>query len=219
MDARQNEDHHRSRELLSHAVSCPPSQNNKQPYSHQPNRYNIPWVLYAILPFMAVNRPGRSYPTVRAFFAALRQSEASALPVGAAGFCWGGKHAVLLAGDDADADDSGPPGKLKPLVDAAFTGHPSLLSIPSDVERLRRPVAFALGDEDSALPLGKVEEIRRVVEALPEESRGEVVVYPGCGHGFCVRADLGREDVVRQAGEAEDQCMRWFGEKFGTYTS
>jgi dienelactone hydrolase len=173
------------------------------------HRYNIPSLIYAMVPFAIFNRFGRTYPTVRGFFSALRRNEASSLPLGAVGFCWGGKHVALLAGD--------PEGQK--LIDAAFTGHPSMLDVPADIKKVRVPVSIAVGDKDNWLSVKQAEQVKEIVEALPDESRGEVVIYPGCGHGFCVRADHLNEDVAKQASEAEDQCIRWFEKHFGSDTT
>ncbi|CZR69775.1 related to dienelactone hydrolase family protein [Phialocephala subalpina] len=131
------------------------------------------------------------------------------LPIFAAGFCWGGKHVCLLAADTSRVN-----GKL--LIDAGFTGHPSLLKVPSDIEKMKIPVSFAIGDQDSHLPLEVSGNIKDIVEAKPEEQRGEVVLYKDCSHGFCVRADIRFEEVARQAEAAEDQCIQWYDKHLGT---
>jgi dienelactone hydrolase len=148
---------------------------------------------------------------VRSFFGSLREAEDTAqLPIGAAGFCWGGKHAVLLAADETLSNG-------KPALDAAFVGHPSMLAVPGDVEKMRQPVSFAIGDKDSQVTMDAVASIKEIVEVkLVGEARGEVVVYEGCGHGFCVRADTSTaSSVAKQAALAEDQCIRWFDRVFG----
>lgn len=144
---------------------------------------------------------------MKKFFELLRQNEGAELPVGAAGFCWGGKHVALLARDDTKTNDT-------PLIGAGFTGHPSMLLMPDDIENIKLPVSFAIGDKDSHLPLEVVSKIREIVEAKPEGQRGEVVLYTDCNHGFCVRADISFEDVAKQAAAAEDQCIRWFNRQF-----
>lgn len=130
------------------------------------------------------------------------------MPVGAAGFCWGGKHTVLLAADEELVNG-------KRLLDAGFTGHPSMLSVPADIKAMTLPVAFALAENDTAVSVQQTEQIKQIVEGQPEVQRGEVVVYNGCGHGFCIRADPTNDDVAKQAAEAEDQCIRWFNKHFG----
>lgn len=159
---------------------------------------------------------GKTHPVVHAFFAELRKTEGQSFPIGAVGFCWGGKHAVMLA-QGAQADG-------KPLVDAAFAGHPSFLTIPGDIEKLTRPVSFAIGDMDSQVSVEDAGKIKAIVEALPEGAAGELRVYEECGHGFCLRADVKFEDsqIARQAAEAEEQCVAWFNKHFrswGEYAS
>ncbi|KAK3682259.1 Alpha/Beta hydrolase protein [Podospora appendiculata] len=176
--------------------------------------YYIVMALSGFIPFRYHNRFGRSWPIVESFFRQLRTdgAEGAALPVGVAGFCWGGKHAVLLAQTSETAVDG-----RRPLIDAAFTGHPSRLALPADIAALTRPVSFAIPEKDNQVSPEQAAMIRGIVEALPAEAKGEVVVYEDCAHGFCVRADLKFKDseVARQAAEAEDQCIAWFNAKLG----
>lgn len=94
-----------------------------------PYRYHFFWGIYAFVPWLYYCRPARSFPTVKTFFSAFRKAEGSALPVGVAGFCWGGKHTVLLTHEDNYLDS-------RPMLEAAFTGHPSFLELPTDVEKI-----------------------------------------------------------------------------------
>lgn len=165
---------------------------------------------------MITNRPAKSYPIVRSFFEAVRQSKEGSLPLGAAGFCWGGKHTILLAaGEDktivpgSNSVSGGGTGKKVPLIDAGFTGHPSLLALPGDIEKITLPVSFALAELDTVLRKKDIETVKGVMSAK-EETGGEVVVYPGAGHGFCVRADTAVEDSARQCREAEEQAIEFF---------
>jgi dienelactone hydrolase len=123
------------------------------------------------------------------------------MPFGAAGFCWGGKHALNLAHVPKDADT--------PLVNAVFTGHPSAVVFPSEFESIKQPVSIAIGDKDFVMPLPKVEEMTRVLETLDGVDT-EVRVYPGAGHGFCVRAGLMDQEVEQHSKDAEDQAVAWF---------
>jgi dienelactone hydrolase len=167
-------------------------------------------VLSGFIPFIARNYPSKSYPVVESFFSALRRSTDAKTPIGAAGFCWGGKHTVLLAhGASTDVN-----GVSTRLIDAGFTGHPSFLSVPGDIEKLVVPVSFALGELDSVLKGESIGVVQRIVEEK-EEVGGEVRVYLGAGHGFCVRADTAAGDSSRQAGEAEEQAVAFFQRVFG----
>ncbi|KAF4978010.1 hypothetical protein FZEAL_5555 [Fusarium zealandicum] len=168
--------------------------------------YNMIVAICCFIPFILRNRVGKSYPIVKGFFEQLRKEEGATLPIGAAGFCWGGKHAILLA-HGAQIDD-------RPLIDAAFTGHPSFLSVPGDFENIILPVSVAVGDKDNQLSLKQAESMKALIEAKPESARGEIRIYRGFSHGFCVRASMDAEGVAEKAEEAEDQCISWFNTHF-----
>jgi dienelactone hydrolase len=136
--------------------------------------------MYALLQWYYVNRIGICHPRVKCFFEALRQANTE-IPIGAAGFCWCGKHVVLLAGDKVRVNG-------KPLFDAGFTGHPSLLSMPDDIENMEIPVEFAIGDKDAHLTMEMIRSIQQIAENMPDERKGEVKIYSNCGYCFCIRA-------------------------------
>jgi dienelactone hydrolase len=156
-----------------------------------------------MLPFVIRNHAGKSWPIVESFFKAVRENEGSDVPIGAAGFCWGGKHTVLLAHGSNTVNG-------KPLIDAAFTGHPSMLKFPDDVDKITIPTSFALAGQDMVVKAPNIEQIQKAIEKQPEEKKGEAIIYPGTGHGFCVRADHITKEKERAAAEAEDQAIAWF---------
>ncbi|EAW10344.1 dienelactone hydrolase family protein [Aspergillus clavatus NRRL 1] len=165
--------------------------------------YYLSCAVSSMVPFMYSNRFSKAWPVVKSFFAAVRQNEGSGLPIGAAGFCWGGKYVVnLVHGAEVDG---------KPLIDAGFTGHPSFLKIPEEIEKIRIPVSFAMGELDMVVKKPQVEQIQRIVDS---KGVGEVRVYSGAGHGFCVRADHVLDNAEKQAAEAEDQALEWFNRHF-----
>ena len=145
-----------------------------------------------------------SWPIVRDFFKSVRENEGAEVPIYGAGFCWGGKHIVNLA---AGADTASN-GKL--LLNAGFTGHPSFLEIPSEIEKIRIPVSFALAGKDMVVKPPHIEQIKQIFLSESSTGKGEVVVYEDAGHGFCIRADFVQEDASRQADEAENQALAWF---------
>lgn len=191
-------------------------------------RYHVLWGIYAFIPWLYFCRPARSFPTVKAFFTALRRAEGATLPIGAAGFCWGGKHAVSLThAENYYLPEAGGGGGVvvrpRPLLDAAFTGHPSFLEVPRDIARITVPTAFALPDGDHHVKVPRDSDVVRQILAEDMElpggegrgPRGEVRIYEACAHGFCVRADPLSGDVTKQAAEAEDQAIAWFDAKLG----
>ncbi|KAK0764336.1 hypothetical protein N5P37_003735 [Trichoderma harzianum] len=172
--------------------------------------YHFFHAMGGMLPFITYNWPTRAWPRVKGFFEQLRKEEGASLPVGAAGFCWGGKQVILLGrGDTIDG---------RPLIDAGFTGHPSMLSLNSDIENLKLPVSFAMAEHDDYLSVEKAEAIRAIVEAKPEPARGELTIYLKAGHGFCVRADHKFPDSLQQADDATEQCIKWFTAHFSNFT-
>lgn len=142
----------------------------------------------------------------------LRQNEAAGLPLGAAGFCWGGKVVFQLCVDTPESRLDG-----EPLLDAGFTGHPSMIQVPTDAQAVRRPLSIANGDLDVLLSKEKVIELKRELEDTRSDEpspdgriKGQVVLYPGVGHGFAVRGDLTVEDIKDNAEKAEKQALNWF---------
>jgi dienelactone hydrolase len=162
-----------------------------------------------MVPFLFRNRPTKAWPLIETFFKAVREKEGSSLPIGAAGFCWGGKHTVRLAWGESTVNG-------KPLIDAGFNAHPSLLKIPRDIEKITIPTSFALSENDPAIKAPQIEQIQNAVEAQPEERKGETKIYYGAGHGFAVRADHATKDKERSAAEAEDQAISWFNRWFAS---
>lgn len=150
-------------------------------------------------------------PRIFAFFSSLRPS--TSLPVGAAGFCWGGKYVALLC-QDAEKSSSG-----TSLLDCGFTAHPSQLVLPTDVEAVRLPLSISNGSLDFQLKQEGnevIEEIfaRKEVELNADEKRGkmfEMNVVEGARHGFAIRGNPGDEDEKRRGQMAEDQAVEFFG--------
>ncbi|ORY61776.1 dienelactone hydrolase family protein [Pseudomassariella vexata] len=167
--------------------------------------YHYFWLIYGLGTFMTNNRFGKSFPMIKDWLTIVRRNEAAHLPLGVAGFCWGGKHVVLLA-ENFKADG-------KPLMDAGFACHPSQLSFYEDIKKARVPVSFAVGDHDIQMSVAQAEEIRKMVEAKPDGQKGEVKVYAGYGHGFGCRVDTVNEDP-KGADEAENQGLAWFEAHF-----
>jgi len=167
--------------------------------------YHVGWTLVSFVPFLIRNRFAVSMPKVRSFFEAVRMNEGMSLPIGVAGFCWGGKHAVVLAQNELASND-------KSLIDASFTAHPSLVEIPADLEKITKPLALANGDQDFVTSIKEVERWRSVTDALAVDT--EVQVYPGAGHGFAIRADPKSEKIMEQSDKAEHQAVNWFEKQF-----
>lgn len=73
--------------------------------------------------------------------------------------------------------------KGQPLVDASFAAHPSNVSVSGDIEKVRKPLSIAIGDEDSVMPLKQVREAQQILQNT-EAIDCELVIYPGARHDF-----------------------------------
>ncbi|KAI9730832.1 MAG: hypothetical protein M1834_005550 [Cirrosporium novae-zelandiae] len=169
--------------------------------------YQIARLIHVFVPFYRTNKFPTIMPRVTKFFEDIRCNEAAELPLGATGFCFGGKHTIVLAHGDTASNG-------KPLVDAAFTAHPSHLELPGDIEKVTKPVSIAIGDKDAVLSMKGVEQIKEIFGRLEAVST-EVVVFPGAEHGFSVRGDETDEKVKQRAIEATEQAVNWFHTQFG----
>jgi dienelactone hydrolase len=170
--------------------------------------YLVGSILVSALPFKLANDFSKSWPKVTSFFEALRNDAVDGkLPVGAAGFCWGGKHTVNLCHGFKT-------GSGKNLIDAGFTAHPSGLNIPDEIEKVKLPLAVAHAEKDMNLKAAQYEVIKATLEGLKKEGvDSECVKYKGATHGFSVRADS-TKDEAKQAMEAEEQAIKWFQSHF-----
>lgn len=161
--------------------------------------------MYAVIPWIIPNRFSKTFSTVKGFFEALRRNEGAHLPIGVTGYCWGGNHVVQLAsGYKADG---------KPLIDAAFTAHPSMLKFYDDIDKIRVPTSFAIPTSDPLMSLEQAEGTRKIVEALPDGQKGEVQIYEGYTHGFACRIDPKNGDPEGPE-RAENQALAWFEKHF-----
>ncbi|KAI9844991.1 MAG: hypothetical protein M1837_005135 [Sclerophora amabilis] len=160
-------------------------------------------VLSNFAPFLYRNRVGVAQPRILQFFLALRSSQQ--LPIGVAGFCWGGLHAIQLTHAQYSAENG------RPLVDAAFAAHPVPLKLPADIEAVSMPLSFAIGTEDLPLNMKSIKQIQTILSKKDQsKTQHEVIVYEGAKHGFAIRGNPGNEKEKQSGLQAEDQAVAWF---------
>ncbi|KAK3355581.1 hypothetical protein B0H65DRAFT_452472 [Neurospora tetraspora] len=193
--------------------------------------WNIIKAVPVVLLFLYRTRPSVAWPRVRSFLSAVRSTpSADGTPpkVGVAGFCWGGLYAVGLT-NTQNPDNwvtLGGGGKV-PLIDCAFTAHPSLLKLPRHIQEVQLPLSLANGEDDAYMGREKMKEVTRILEdknktsATEVEVEGadmpnayEVVVYPGAKHGFAVRGDPEDPLQKERGDQSEVQAVRWFSKWF-----
>jgi dienelactone hydrolase len=148
-------------------------------------------------------RRSKSKPIVFDFMRKLRADPATAdSKIGVVGFCWGGQYAILLA-----QDDSGPGStESKPLIDAAFTGHPARFEIPGDIKKVKVPLSMALASNDLWVDSKEAQILKKVEKEEPYE----VEIFEGTRHGFTLRNDPNDEVQMAAAEKAEEQALIWF---------
>lgn len=163
------------------------------------------------IPFLYRNRLGICWPRVTAFLQELREHKGAALPVGIAGFCWGGLHAIKLSHDTAETRTTAG----RPLADAIFTAHPSNVNIAQDFGGVKRSLSMAIGDDDAVMGIKQVREAEAIL-VRKTDVESEVKIYPGAKHGFSIRASRAVPDSkeTKQAEEAEKQAIAWFQRQF-----
>ena len=122
--------------------------------------------------------------------------------------------AVVLANDTSKSSSG------KTLIDAAYTAHPSNLTIPAEIEEIKLPILFSQGSNDAVLPMTQVKTIQEIFakknkaeESTADVAKGEryqIKVVEGAKHSFAVRGDPNNKEELAQAQIAEDHVVEWF---------
>ncbi|KAI9868030.1 MAG: hypothetical protein M1813_006775 [Trichoglossum hirsutum] len=161
--------------------------------------------LIGLTPFLLHRSDSTVLPTIATFLRSVRENEGCAHKIGIAGFCYGGRLAILVAHNDERTSTT----DGKPLADVVFTGHPAEVKIPVEFEKVRLPLSIAIGSKDSWMSLQQIGEVRKILDKKVQADH-EIVVYDGVKHGFTVRGNPGNEAAAKQGIEAEDQAVAWF---------
>ncbi|KAF4333459.1 dienelactone hydrolase family [Fusarium beomiforme] len=176
--------------------------------------YYLVATMWDFVPFMYRNRFSVCWPRVTGFLKEVQQHKDAALPVGIAGFCWGGLHTVRLTHETAETKTS----SGRALADAFFTAHPSNLDVNQDIGNVARNLSIAIGDNDAVMGMKQVRQAESILDGKDVDT--SVVIYPGAKHGFSIRASRAKPDSkeTRQAEEAEEQAIAWFKRQFDNVT-
>lgn len=158
-----------------------------------------------MIPYMYSTRLSITQPRVFKWFSDLRSS--TPLPIGTAGFCWGGKFVVLLCANEEKTADG------KALIDAGFTAHPSMLTMPTDIENVKLPLCISNGTLDIQLKPDGMEVVKGIFREKEKEfgeGKFEMNVIEGAKHGFAVRGNPGDEKENARGVLAEDHAVEFF---------
>jgi dienelactone hydrolase len=102
---------------------------------------------------------------------------------------------------------------LEPLIDCAFTAHPSSIVVPGDVAAITIPTSVAVGEEDMAMKGPQIQQMKEILE-VKKKGDHEVNIIPGAKHGFAVRTHPDDKHEMECADKAERQAVEWFGRWF-----
>ncbi len=128
--------------------------------------------------------------------------------VGITGFCWGGRIVWLYSAHN------GPGGA--PKAGAAWYGKlsnaPNALQTKTAMDvatKLRAPVLGLYGGQDTGIPMGHIEMMRREIAATTPKPKvlSEIVVYPDAPHGF--NADYRPSYRKADADDAWQKMLAW----------
>lgn len=178
--------------------------------------------LYHVIPWMLTCKPAKTEAGVIRYFKALRTSpppfETKDLKIGAAGFCWGGKHTIELAKDDpkhrvtrhsSQTLSSAP----ESLIDAAFVAHPTFIKVPDDIDPIKIPISWSIGEEDMQMKGPDVQRMKAILESKTD-AQHDVQLIPGAIHGFAIRTHPENKEEMAAAQRAEEQAVSWFSRWF-----
>ncbi|KAI9762572.1 MAG: hypothetical protein M4579_000375 [Chaenotheca gracillima] len=132
----------------------------------------------------------------------------------AAGYCFGGKYVLILAGNHPDSVMWGQAPKDEeegmvengPLLKAGAIAHGTLVTI-EDLTSLKAPVTMACVENDQVFPDDIREEGRKHLETNNIEH--EIKVYSDVPHGFAVVGDYKESSIQEAQKQAFDQMLAW----------
>ncbi|KAL8902267.1 MAG: hypothetical protein Q9207_004802 [Kuettlingeria erythrocarpa] len=150
-------------------------------------------------PWLVKHREAVSRPLIDGFINTLRMTPGTN-KIGAVGFCWGGRYAILQAHGRTEGSVGG--------VDAAFAAHPSLLAVPGDFDPVSKPLSLAFGTKDSLVD----EKTRgQILDLMSKKTdvEHEIQFYEDQVHGFALRSDWSSDADKKAMDEATRQGIEW----------
>ncbi|KAI1158741.1 hypothetical protein F5B18DRAFT_656326 [Nemania serpens] len=175
-------------------------------------------VLYHVIPWVLTCSSAKTEAGVIEYFKALRTSppplQTKDLKIGTSGFCWGGKRIVTLAKDDSkhrvtrhssQTLSSAP----EALIDATFVGHPIFIKVPDDVDAIKIPIFWSVGEEDLQMKAADIKIMKGIIESK-KDAEHDVRIILGAKHGFANRTHPEDKEEMAAAERAKEQAVSWF---------
>lgn len=171
--------------------------------------------------WLARHTPEKVLPILYKVLDAAKEEFADAIANGggiyAAGYCFGAKYVLLLAGENPDSviwspqeetESAAEEGKVRkgPFVKAGAVAHGTQVT-PDDIGGVKVPVSIICVEDDPLFP----DEIRQAGEDLLSKSgvEHEVKVYPGVPHGFAVLGDYADAKIKDAQQQAFAEMLGW----------
>jgi len=156
-------------------------------------------------PWMVKHREGVTKPLIDGFVNTIRMTPGTN-KIGAIGFCWGGRYAILEAhGRNMSGEGSDVGG-----VDAAYACHPSMVAVPGDFESVKVPLSLAFGTKDSLLAEKDRVGIKETMAKRESQAPYEIKEYEDQIHGFALRGDWSSDKDKQAMDAAASQGIQWF---------
>ena len=117
-------------------------------------------------------------------FAAIRE-KFGIEKIGVSGYCWGGKHAIMMAEDQKQ-------------IQAVVGIHTSRTEIPQEIEKINVPVLFLCAEHDPYIKQPQRDTIINVLKERKEKGNGpdyDLVLYEKTEHGFAMRGDRSKPAI------------------------
>ena len=83
--------------------------------------------------------------------------------------------------------------------------HPTYIKVPDDVDSIKIPISWSVGEEDLQMKGPDVMRMKTMLESK-KDAEHDVQVIPGAKHGFAIR--------THPAERAEEQAVSWFSRCF-----
>jgi len=132
----------------------------------------------------------------------------------AAGYCFGAKYVIMMAGDHIELVIHGQNVKdteagmvtKGPLIKAGAIAHATLVT-EDDLLAITAPLTMVCVENDQLFPTHILEEGRKHLQANNVEH--EIKTYQGVPHGFAVVGEYQDARIKEAQGAAFDQMLAW----------
>ncbi|KAK2867903.1 hypothetical protein FQN49_003358 [Arthroderma sp. PD_2] len=131
-------------------------------------------------------------PIVEATVKLLRE-EHGIEKIGGVGYCFGGKYVCRFLKDNK--------------IDVAYAGHPSFIS-REELSAIQGPFSISAAEVDEVFTAPLRHESEEILATVGQPY--QITLYGGVSHGFAVRGDLSKPNIMFAKEQALAQALAWF---------